>query len=105
LKNNKSPGFDGISNEILKYGGESSAAWLQMIFEKIWIEVKTPEDWLKGVIFILDKKGDTSYCNNNRGITLLSTPSKVFQIVILQRLDKCIENLLRWSAFCIAKDD
>jgi len=47
------------------------------------------------VIIILDKKGDTSYCNNNRGTTLLSTPYKVFQIVILQRLDKCIENIFR----------
>ena len=42
---------------------------------------------------MFDKKGETSYCNNNWGVILLSTPSKAFQIVILQRLNKCIKNL------------
>ena len=95
LKNYKSPGFEGITNEEIKYGNETSALWLHNIYGRVWDEVQVPEDWLKGVIIILDKKGDISYCKNNRGITLRSTASKLFQMVILTRLDTCIENLLR----------
>ena len=55
---------------------------------------------------MLDKIGDTSYCNNNRRIALLSTPSNVFHIVTLQKLNKCIENhlrenLFRWNRSCM----
>lgn len=95
LKNHKSPGLDEINNELLKNGGVYSTAWLHVIFEKVETKVKVPEDLLKNVTVILDKKGDTSYCNISRGIALVLIPSKVFQIVILQRLDKCTEKLLR----------
>ena len=95
LKNHKSPGLDEINNELLKNSGVYSTAWLHVIFEKAETKVKVPEDLLKSVAVILDKKGDTSYCNNTRGIAVLLIPSKVFQIVILQRLDKCTEKLLR----------
>ena len=54
-----------------------------------------PSDWRKGIITIIPKKGDLSYCCNNRGITLRSTASKLFQIVLLQRLNAGLEDLLR----------
>ena len=52
------------------------------------------EDWLKGVIIVIGKKGDTSVCGNNRGITLRSTASKLFQMILLKRL-----YMLVWSVF------
>jgi len=95
LKNHKSPGIDEISNEQLKYGKDGLGPWIKEIFDKVWQEEKIPEDWLKGVITIVPKKGDTSYCGNNRGITLRSTVSKLYQIIILQRLNLGLEELLR----------
>ena len=50
---------------------------------------------VKGIIAIIPKKGDLTYCNNNRGITLRSTVSKLFQIVMLKRLSNGLEKLLR----------
>ncbi|KAI8515581.1 hypothetical protein Bbelb_063940 [Branchiostoma belcheri] len=41
------------------------------------------------------KKGDLSNCNNWRGITLLSIPGKVFCAVLLRRLKKAVDCLLR----------
>ena len=44
---------------------------------------------------VIGKKGDTSYCCNNRGITLRATSSKVLKMVLLKRLDVGMECLLR----------
>ena len=40
----------------------------------------------KGIILPLPKKGDLSYCNNNRGITLLDIAGKVFSNILLLRV-------------------
>ena len=45
-----------------------------------------PEEWSKGIILPLPKKGDLSFCNNNRGITLLDISGKAFYIIMLQRV-------------------
>ena len=95
LKNFKSPGVDGITNEQLKYGEVGLVDRLVYLFKKVWEEEQIPEDWSKGVIVIVGKKGDTSHCSNNRGITLRSTTSKLLQIILLRRLDAGLEQLLR----------
>ncbi|XP_063692787.1 uncharacterized protein LOC134824742 [Bolinopsis microptera] len=95
LKNCKSAGVDEITNEQLKYGGSALVGQLELLFKKVWEEEVIPEDWLKGVIVVIGKKGDTSYCCNNRGITLRATSSKVLQMVLLKRLDVGMECLLR----------
>ena len=95
LKNYKSAGIDNISNEQLKYGAPGLLPWLKDLFEIIWKEEKIPSDWRKGIITIIPKKGDLTHCNNNRGITLRSTVSKLFQIIMLSRLGAGLEDLLR----------
>jgi hypothetical protein len=65
------------------------------MFVKIWMEEKLPAAWKKGTIVTLPKKGDTTNCNNWRGITLLSVPSKVFSRIILNRTKDSIEMSLR----------
>jgi len=95
LKNHKSPGVDGITNEQLKYGASALVDQLECLFKKVWEEETVPEDWLKGVIIVIGKKGDTSVCGNNRGITLRSTASKLFQMILLKRLHAGMECLLR----------
>ena len=95
LKNFKSPGVDGITNKQLKYGELGLVDKLVSLFKKVWEEEQIPEDWSKGVIVVIGKKGDTSHCSNNRGITLRSTTSKLLQIILLKRLSDGLEKLLR----------
>ena len=95
LKNYKSPGVDEISNEQLKYGEAGISGQLEMLYSVIWQQEKLPEDWSKGIIIVIGKKGDTSDCPNNRGITLRSTASKVLQMIIFQRMHDGMEELLR----------
>merc|ERR1719354_365218 len=68
LKPNKAPGIDLINAEIIKAEIESSTKYLTDLFHAIWREETIPEDWCKGVITKLPKKGDLSNCDNWRGV-------------------------------------
>ena len=63
-------------------------------FETIWKSENIPSDWREGMITIIPKKGDPTYGNNNRGVTLRSAVSKLLQIVLLKRLSDDIGKLL-----------
>jgi len=52
----------------------------------IWDRREIPDYWNQGVIIKIPKKGALSECSNWRGITLLSTPSKILAKVIMKRL-------------------
>jgi hypothetical protein len=86
MKSGKAPGLDNITPEVLKVDVETSIDLLYPMFVKIWMEEKLLADWKKGMIVKLPKKGDTTSCNNWKGITLLSVPSKVFSRIILNRI-------------------
>jgi len=73
----------------------SVAEQLAELFNMIWQDLEVPQDWKKGVIIKLPKKGSLKDCNNWRGITLLSTPSKVFSRVLLNRLQDAVDCTLR----------
>ena len=71
LKNDKAPGPDLITAEMLKADIDLSARTLTDLFGKIWRQEKIPMDWSKGVIIRLPKKGYLKNCENWRGIMLL----------------------------------
>ena len=96
LKNHKSPGVDDITNEQLKYGASGLMDKLETnMISKVWETEAVPSDRDKGIALIVPKKGDTSICSNNRGITLRSTASKLCQIIVLQRMSDGLEAQLR----------
>ena len=95
LKLRKAPGFDSITPEMLKCGGENLINWLTRVCVAVWRSEQPPDDWKKGVIIKLAKKGDLTICSNNRGITLLSVAGKVFCSVILYRLRDAVDKTLR----------
>ena len=65
------------------------------LFPKIWEHDVIPKDWSEELILKLSKKGDLSNCDNWRGITLLSVPSKVFCRVLLKRIDSATDAKIR----------
>ena len=86
LKNNKVPGLDNITSQMLKNGGECLIESLTSLLNNCWQHQLVPEEWKKGMIVKHPKKGSLSNCNNWRGITLLSIPGKVLSIILLNRL-------------------
>ena len=86
LKRNKAPGIGHISPELLKDGGINIREWLLRVYRLIWHKESTPSEWGKCIVLPLPEKGDLSYCNNNRGITLLDIARKVFFTIMLLRV-------------------
>jgi hypothetical protein len=54
-----------------------------------------PDEWKKGTLIKLPKKGDLTNCNNWRGITLLSLPSKILSRIIFNRIKGYTDNKLK----------
>ena len=95
LRNNKAPGADGLSAELFKVDTEVTAALLHPVFVDIWEKEQIPSAWEKGIIIRIPKKGALSDCNNWRGITLLSVPSKILAKIIFQRISDTVDKSLR----------
>lgn len=94
LKNNKAPGIDNISAELIKHGGEALLIKLQLLFDEIWKTEKIPEDWQASIIHPIYKKGDKLVCENYRGISLLNTAYKIFTSIVKERLEPYAEEIL-----------
>ena len=91
LKNRKSPGPNGISNEMLKYGGTELIIHLTQLFQQIVKLGDIPKTWKESIIISLFKKGSKTNPESYRGITLLNTTLKLFTRVILRKLLKYIQ--------------
>ena len=63
LKNVKTPGVDGITSEMLRYGGECMVEWLTRVIVVCLNEGKVPKDWVRAIIVPIYKgKGDRGDC-------------------------------------------
>ena len=90
MNNNKAPGMEGITTEILKNGDEKMID-LKQVIQSVW-ESEVLQDWKDAILVSLYKKGSKSDCSNFRGISLLSIVGKLFSRIILNRLVRTIVN-------------
>ena len=97
LKNSKAPGADQITSEMVKYGGPYFQKKLHTLIAKVWESEKAPQDWKDAVIVTLYKKNDASDCDNYRGLSLLSVPGKVYTMLLMEPLQRCMENAVAES--------
>ena len=86
LQNCKSPGPDGLVNEMFKNSNDILHQCLCDLFNVILKTGTFPSSWGKGIIYPLHKKGPLTEVNNFRGISLLSSMSKIFTKIINNRL-------------------
>ena len=86
LKNDKAPGSDGITQEVLKAGGNAMLDMLKIIFDKILSSRDTPNHFAKMLVTPIFKKGDRENPANYRAISLLSIPGKVLNRILLQHI-------------------
>lgn len=94
LKRGKSAGHDRISPEMIINLGKYGKELLLKIFNEAWEKAIVPDDWKIGVLIPIHKKGDTRDCTNYRGITLLSTISKVYEKILEEKLRTLVEDQL-----------
>jgi hypothetical protein len=53
-----------------------------------------PEEWKESIIVPIHKKGDKTFCNNYRGISLLPTTYKILSNILLSRLIPYAEKII-----------
>jgi hypothetical protein len=92
LKSNKSPGPDNIIPEFIKYGGTILKKIIYCLICKIWEKQILPDEWLKGIICQVFKKGDPKLCKNYTAIILLKVVYKVFSSYLYNKLSEIVEN-------------
>ena len=85
LKSRKAHGTANIDTEMLKTNIKFAGRVFTDLLRDIWTNDVIPNDWNKGLIAKLPKKGDHQHCNKWRGIT--PVPSKIFCRVLLNRIE------------------
>ena len=89
LKNGKAAGVDGVTSEMVKYGGATLQVRLLQLFNVCFECGKVPVDWVCAVIVPLYKgKGSVNDCKNHRGISLLSIVGKLFGRLVIGRVQQ-----------------
>ena len=93
LKTGKACGMDSIPPELLKLTGihEILLPVLNQAFETGVV----PDEWKVSGIIPIFKKGDASVCANYRGIALMSLAAKLYNRILLNRIQPHVEPLLR----------
>lgn len=89
LPNGKSPGYDGITYEHLKYGGEIITQILLKLYNCITEIEEIPKSFKLAIKIPIPKKNkEVRSFDNHRGISLLTSFNKVLERIVLSRLQK-----------------
>jgi exonuclease III len=91
MANNKAPGDDKVTSEMLKSFGSNAILMLKNFFQVILDSGVVPDDWHSANIIPLFKKGDATCPTNYRGISLNNVVGKVFGRVLANRIAKHME--------------
>ena len=89
--NNKAPGIDNISSEIIKASFEQTSPLLLNLYNKIFQTSTYPSSWGESIITPIFKKGVVNDAQNYRGITLINILAKIYSQLLLNRLTKWSE--------------
>ncbi|XP_073971981.1 uncharacterized protein [Rhodnius prolixus] len=87
-KNSKSPGDDGIPNEVYKHLPAEWHQYLLNLFNCILEHEQVPRMWAKALITMIYKNGDPSNAANYRPIALINNILKIFTSILAQRVLK-----------------
>ena len=86
LKKNKSPGLDNIISEFIIYGKYDLVKSICKLFNLVFRTTSYPKIWTVSYLKPVHKKDIISDPGNYRGIAVSSYLSKLFSLVLLNRL-------------------
>ena len=88
--NGRAAGKDDLPYEAFSAGGEVAIDMLHSLFAVSYTEEVHPREWDTGLINLLYKKGCPHDPKNYRAVTLLSTAAKVYEGVLLGRIQQVL---------------
>lgn len=77
LHRHKEAEQDGLSSSFFEHDGKMLASWLAKLLGSFWSGKQTRKDWCGSVFASIDKKDKRSQWVNDRGISVVSTGSKL----------------------------
>lgn len=93
LKMKKSPGPDGVSNEMIKNLGATAKTKLLQIFNNSWSSGRVPQAWREAIMIPILKPGkDSTTTSSYRPISLTSCMCKTMERIINLRLQWYLES-------------
>ncbi|KAF7656191.1 hypothetical protein LDENG_00045220, partial [Lucifuga dentata] len=95
LKNNKSPGNDGITAELYKAFAEQFSPFLTEIFKESLEKESLPPTMTQDIITLIPKpKRDLLLIDNWRPITLLKSDYKILAILFAKRIKDYLDAII-----------
>ncbi|EYC11015.1 hypothetical protein Y032_0053g2428 [Ancylostoma ceylanicum] len=91
MKVGRTPGLDGVTAEMLKWGNTSLVPLITELFNQCLISGAVPEKMADSITILLHKKGDSAELKNYRPISLLSVFYKLLTKVITQRVENILD--------------
>jgi hypothetical protein len=67
---------------------------IHKLINSIWNKEEFPDQWKESIIVPIHKKVDKTYCNNYRGIALMSTSYKILSNILLSRLSPYVDEII-----------
>ena len=87
FKNGRSPGPGEVNVELLKNAPTRLFDLLAQLFNKYLNGEQLPEDFRRGYVTNIFKKGDRRTCSNYRGITVLSSIGRLYGKILKARIE------------------
>lgn len=91
LRTTSAPGPDGVSNKTIRNLDARSVTALTEYFNDCWHAGNIPEEWKHAKIVFIPKPGKKADLSNLRPISLTSCLGKLFEHVVLARLETLAE--------------
>ena len=95
IMNEKATGNGEISYEMYNWDGESMIDVLMNLFKAVWNAGRVSERWNESRVILLHKEGHKRMkeLKNYRPITLMDTISKIFCMLMKERMKNSIEQM------------
>ena len=83
---NKNKSYSGLCPGLISVLPATWMIFLLTLFNLVFSSISYPSQWCDSKLFTVFKKGNRMLTNNYRGISILDTFAKIFDVMILNRL-------------------
>ena len=105
LKNNKTPGPNGVTSELIKLLDEEARGKLLELLNRCWEEEELFDDMNQAEWAVIYKKGKTEQPENYRPIALLNIGYKLMASMIQKRLSETMDDRIDPAQFGFRKGE